>query len=54
MRVSDIQRRRSLPTQSQPIPPRRAALWLGIAAAIAAGIYLYFRYAHALVAVLEY
>ena len=52
MRVSEIQRRRSQPTD-QPIPPRRAVLWLAIAIAIGTGIYLYFRFGRTVTAVLE-
>lgn len=53
MRVSEIQRRRSQPTE-QPIPARRAVLWVAIALGIGVGIYLYFRFAPAVTAVLEY
>lgn len=53
MRLSEIQRRRSLPAEAQPIPPQRVALWLLIGLAVAAGIYLYFRSAGGLTALLD-
>ena len=47
MRLSDIQRRRTLPDTAQRVPFRRTVAWTLIAAGIAAGVYLFFRYAHA-------
>jgi len=52
MRVSEIQRRRSMPTEAQPVPLRRTVGWLLVAAAIAAAIYLYFRFSGALTPIL--
>lgn len=45
MRISEIQKRRHLPESAQPVPPRRVVGWLLVAAAIAVGVYLYFRFA---------
>ena len=46
MRLSEIQRRRSLPEEAQQVPFRRTVAWSLIAAGIAVGVYLFFRYAH--------
>lgn len=45
MRLSEIQKRRNLPEDEQPIPARRAAGWLLVAAGIVVGVYLFFRFA---------
>ena len=54
MRLSEIQRRRSAPTEAPSIPLRRTVGWLAIAALIGAGVYLYFRYADALTPILDH
>ena len=48
MRLSEIQLRRNLPPESQPVPVRRSVAWVLVAVAIAVGIYLYFTYGRAL------
>ena len=48
MRVSEIQRRRALPVEEQPVPARRLVAWVAIAALIAGGVVLFFRYARGL------
>ena len=48
MRLSEIQQRRNLPPESQPIPVRRSLVWLLVAAGIAVGVVLYFAYARSL------
>lgn len=53
MRLSEIQQRRNLPPESQPIPIRRAVVWVVVALGIAIGIFLYFRFAGDLTAVLS-
>lgn len=47
MRLSDIQKRRELPQSAQSVPTRRVVGWVLVAAAIACGVYLFFRYAGA-------
>lgn len=53
MRLSEIQRRRNLPEAEQPIPRRRAAAWVMVAAGIAFGVYLFFRFAGRLAPLLD-
>lgn len=53
MRLSEIQKRRNLPEDAQPIPRRRAAAWMIVAAGIAFGVYLFFRYAGGLAPLLD-
>lgn len=53
MRLSEIQKRRNLPEDSQPIPRRRAAAWTFVAAGIAFGVYLFFRFAGHLTPLLD-
>jgi len=44
MRISQIQKRRDLPPEAQPVPVRRALAWLVAGAGIAFGIFLFFKY----------
>ena len=53
LKVSEIQKRRNLPESAQRVPPRRVAGWLLVAGAIASGVYLYFRFAGGLPALLN-
>ena len=53
MRLSEIQKRRNLPEDAQPVPRRRAVGWLFVAAGIAVGVYLFFHYAGRLTPLLD-